>query len=214
MKLQSSLQLAILALIVIPGVYGSDFDTSSCPITISGTAQGGTVTLDFPPNFFKDFNQITITTASGDSAEKVAQALLDAFAAKTTVFDSSQSGRDGSTLNLPRLLTMSVGLRSTDPGIFNLRSVQSLIAKPTASNDIKLEWKIKQGVLYDRIWVVGDSSRTDHCGGAATTLTATINGNSPSVTALKTLEYRVIGVKNGTPSEVAVVSVANPKYAP
>ena len=105
-------------------------------------------------------------------------------------------------------------MHSTDPGIFSVPAVTNLKSEITENKNIKLTWAIPNNVTYDSIYVGGTLGLVGTLAKNSTSITITLPDNFEPIAKAKTFEFRIIGQTSGTPSDLATISVQNPKYVP
>lgn len=185
---------------------GKDFSLHTT-VAIKGNASGGTVTLIMP------YGSVSIITVPGDTSEAVADKLLSEL---YKLQNSHRHSRKDAVLRIGSAIKGQVALKSTDAGIENYRAVENLAAAPE-NNGVKVAWTRPANTSYDEIYIFcnGVISRTIVTGATLEFVDDLGMSNPIRRKRLKNelqLEYRVIGIKDGTPSDVASIIISNPRF--
>jgi hypothetical protein len=210
-------------------------------LTLSGTPAGGTLTfgqggaLDLGeprPGQEGITAKVTVNTHATDSIQGVVARLNEAINAKGSPFvpfiESTVDDNNSDTLvlggwplsaALPFLSTTDAGL-DVEPGVLGFSAVYD-----EANDKADLAWSIPTGASYDSIEIARNQQIVVELPGSATSYTHTTPlaypQNGFSEDALKEaypeltrgfLQYQIIGVTAGRPSDMATVVVQKPVW--
>lgn len=206
------LQLSLNGYCAEDAFRGADFATESAwSIILSGTPSGGTVTLALASD---PSRRATVKTAAGESLAVISQNLASALQSiKGNGFSRAQYLQDSSEIVLYNSTQGELVLRSTDSGIVTFEAVSNLAASTSLSPaTVTLQWNLPASG-FDNVVVMMYGEQVVRLPGTATQATHPAPGNAHTLTLpvhRAVIDFTVVGIKNGIPSDSATVAVVNP----
>jgi len=194
----------------------------------AGTPQGGTVTLgqggllnwDEPEPGKEGIDFLTINTYATDSVADVVARLVQAVNSSGELpFGKSVTATVKETDSSVMVLTQwpffhALGfLRTTDAGLDIVPGVSGFaVAFDEANESAELTWSIPSGVSYDTIRIVNNGDTIARLSGSATSHTDTSPYDHFSPGSEYFLQYQIVGMKDGRPSDISTVVVQKPVF--